>query len=86
MDWQAASAGPAWADVAHCRVNLFRYGLEVADRFTHLWERLSGLTYHPWADVLWIVGCLDGLRSAPSWDDVVMEEALARAVAALDGG
>jgi len=80
VDWQSASIGPAWADVAHCRVNLFRYGLEVADRFTDIWEQLSNRSYHPWAEVVWIVGCLDGLRDGQASDDFVMEEALARAV------
>jgi len=80
VDWQSGSIGPAWADVAHCRVNLFRYGLEVADRFTDIWEQLSGRSYHPWAEVVWIVGCLDGLRDGQASDDFVMEEALARAV------
>lgn len=83
VDWQAASIGPVWADVAHCRVNLFRYGLEVADRFTELWEKLSGCSYHPWAEVVGIVGFLDGLGNASQSDGAVMEEALARAVAEM---
>jgi hypothetical protein len=36
VDWQAACLGPPTADVGHCRANLFRYGLEVADRFGHV--------------------------------------------------
>lgn len=83
VDWQAASLGPAWADVAHCCVNLFRYGLEVADRFTDIWEQLSGRSYHPWAEVVGIVGFLDGLRDEYQSDGSVMEEALARAVAEM---
>ena len=83
VDWQAASIGPAWADVAHCRVNLFRYGFEVADRFTDIWEQLSGRSYHPWAEVVGIIGFLDGLREESHSDDSVMEEALARAVAGV---
>jgi aminoglycoside phosphotransferase (APT) family kinase protein len=85
VDWQAASIGPAWADVAHCRVNLFRYGLEVADRFTDLWERQAGVSYHPWAEIVAIVGFLDGLREDPGADAFTTEDALARAVAELGG-
>ncbi len=80
VDWQAACIGPAWADVAHCRVNLFRYGLEVADRFTNMWEQLSGWSYHPWAEVVGIIGFLDRLRDDAQSDSSVMEEALARAL------
>lgn len=83
VDWQAASIGPAWADVAHCRVNLFRYGLEVADRFTEIWEQLSGQSYHPWAEIVGIIGFLDGLREDSQSDGSSMEDALARAVAEM---
>jgi aminoglycoside phosphotransferase (APT) family kinase protein len=85
VDWQAASIGPAWADVAHCRANLFRYGLDVADRFTKLWEQQAGASYHPWADIVAIVDFLDGLREGPGADAFTTEEALARAVAGLGG-
>jgi len=64
VDWQAASIGPAVVDVGHCRWNLLTFGREVADRFANLWEQASGATYHPWGDVVAIVGCLDQLRTA----------------------
>lgn len=83
VDWQGASIGPACSDVAHCRANLFRYGLEAADRFTAAWEQLSGERYHPWAEVVTIVGFLDGLRDDPGSDRFTLEDALARAVADL---
>jgi aminoglycoside phosphotransferase (APT) family kinase protein len=83
VDWAAASIGPACVDVGHCRGNLFPYGLEVADRFTAIWERLTGATYHPWADVVTIIGSLDGLREEPGSDRFLVEDALARAVAQL---
>lgn len=86
VDWASASVGPAWVDVGHCRGNLFGYGLEVADRFTAIWERLSGRRFHPWADVVTIIGGLDDLRDDPPRERLVVEDALARAVAELDGG
>lgn len=87
VDWASASVGPACVDVGHCRGNLFGYGLEVADRFTATWERLAGAPYHPWADVVTIIGFLDGLRDEPppTPERFLMEEALARAVAQLNG-
>jgi aminoglycoside phosphotransferase (APT) family kinase protein len=85
VDWSSASIGPASVDVGHCRGNLFAYGLEAADRFTAIWERLTGAIYHPWADVVTIIGSLDGLREEPGPDRFLVEEALAKAVAALDG-
>ncbi|MGH3400948.1 MAG: phosphotransferase family protein [Streptosporangiaceae bacterium] len=60
VDWQSASIGPASADVAHCRANLFGFDLDVADRFTESWERLTGERFHPWAEVVTIIGFLDG--------------------------
>jgi aminoglycoside phosphotransferase (APT) family kinase protein len=83
VDWQAACTGPAVADVAHCRSNLFRYGLGAADRFTEMWESHSGQTYHPWAEVVGVMGLLDCLRDDYGSDRFVSEEALTRAVAAL---
>src|SRR6266536_407583 len=85
VDWASASIGPACVDVGHCRGNLFQYGLEVADRFTAIWERLTGASYHPWADVVTIVGSLDDLRDEPPphRERVLVEDALARAVAEL---
>ena len=87
VDWASASVGPAWVDVGNCRGNLFGYGLEVADRFTRAWERESGQRYHPWADVVMTIGSLDDLRDdpPPAAERLVVEEALARAVAELRG-
>lgn len=85
IDWASASIGPACVDVGHCRGNLFQYGLETADRFTSIWERLTGASYHPWADVVTIIGSLDDLREEPEPSRFLVEDALARAVAALDG-
>ncbi len=85
VDWASASIGPPSLDVGHCRGNLFRFGLDVADRFTAVWEGMTGDRYDPWADVVTIVGFLDGLREAFPEDGLAMEEALARAVAELGG-
>ena len=37
-------------------------GPEVTERFTRRWERVAGAGYHPWGDVVTIVGFLDDLR------------------------
>jgi aminoglycoside phosphotransferase (APT) family kinase protein len=87
VDWASASIGPACVDVGHCRGNLFGYGIQVAERFTAMWEGLSGTRFHPWADVVTIIGSLDGLRDDPPADPErsAIEDALARAVAELNG-
>lgn len=84
VDWQAARVGPSSRDVATCRGNLFTYGLDVAERFTHIWERLSGETFYPWAELVGIIGDLDSLREEPAHrDHPITEEVLGRAVAEL---
>jgi aminoglycoside phosphotransferase (APT) family kinase protein len=85
VDWLSACAGPAAADVAHCRVNLLTLGAEVAERFTALWERGSGTAHHPWGDLATIVGFLDDLRDDWGWERFLVEDMLARAVAGLGG-
>jgi aminoglycoside phosphotransferase (APT) family kinase protein len=85
VDWQAACAGPAAADVAHCRVNLLTLGPGVAERFTGLWEQAAGAPYHPWGDVVTIVGFLDDLRGDWGSERLLVEDMLARAVAGLGG-
>jgi aminoglycoside phosphotransferase (APT) family kinase protein len=86
VDWQAASIGPAALDVAHCRANLLGYGRDVADRFTVLWEQASGTRYHPWAEVVTVIGFLDDLRDEQGSDHDLVEDLLAQAVAELRGG
>jgi aminoglycoside phosphotransferase (APT) family kinase protein len=73
VDWLGCCAGPAAADVGHCRINLLTLGAEVTGRFTALWERASGTAYHPWGDLVTIVGFLDDLR-----DDWGVERLLSR--------
>jgi hypothetical protein len=79
VDRQAACIGPASLDVAHCRANLLGYGREVAERFIVLWEQASGMTYHPWAEVITVIGFLDDLRDEPGSDHVLVEDLLAQA-------
>jgi hypothetical protein len=83
VDWQAACTGPAAADVAHCRVNLLTVGADAADRFTDVWQHAVGATYHPWADVVTIIGFLDDLRDDWGSGRLLVEDMLARAVAEL---
>jgi hypothetical protein len=83
--WQAASIGPAALDVARCRANLLGYGPEVAERFTALWERVSGIAFHPWADVVTVIGFLDNLCDNWGSERHLVEDLLAQAVAELRG-
>jgi aminoglycoside phosphotransferase (APT) family kinase protein len=85
VDWLGACAGPAPADVAHCRVNLLAMGIEVTERFTVSWERVAGTAYHPWGDVVTIVGFLDDLRDDWGSERLLVEDMLARAVTELRG-
>ena len=85
VDWQAACTGPAVTDVAHCRVNLLTFGTDAAQRFTVLWQRTAGATYHPWADVVTIIGFLDDLRGDQGSERHLVEDMLARAVAEIGG-
>lgn len=84
-DWQAACTGPAVADVAHCRVNLLTIGTGAAERFTAAWQRAAGAVYHPWADVVTVIGFLDDLRDDWGSERHLIEDMLARAVAELGG-
>ena len=84
VDWQAASNGPAVVDVAHCRANLLAFDRSVAERFTTLWEQVSGDRFHPWADLVTIVGFFDDLRSGWGSERYLVEDLLVDAVAELD--
>jgi hypothetical protein len=71
--------------VAHCRINLLTMGTEVASRFTVHWEQVAGTTYHPWGDVVTVVGFLDDLHDDWGSERFAVEDMLARAVAELAG-
>ena len=66
-------------------MNLLTFGTDTAQRFTALWQREAGATYHPWADVLTIIGFLDDLRDDSGSERNLVEDMLARAVAELGG-
>ncbi len=85
VDWQAACTGPAIIDVAHCRVSMLTFGTGAAERFTALWQRVSGAAYHLWADVVTIIGFLDDLRDDWGSERLLVEDMLAGAVAELGG-
>lgn len=85
VDWQDACTGPAAADVAHCRVNLLDLSADAARRFTSLWQRAAGATYHPWTDIVTIIGFLDDLRDDEGPGRLLIEDMLARAVAEVGG-
>jgi len=53
VDWTNASAGPAAADVAHCRTNLvIMRGVEAADRFRSAYESLTGGKHEAYFDLV----------------------------------
>lgn len=85
VDWQHACAGPSVVDVGHNRLNLFFADEDLAQRFTAAWEAVSGERYHPWADVVAIVGVLDELRARPpdTGARAAIDRALAEAVASI---
>lgn len=86
VDWQAAAIGPPSVDVSHCRGNLIgRFGLEVADRFTKVWQDVSGERYHPWAEAAMAVDALGwhGTSARPGRERDDIETSIARALAAL---
>jgi aminoglycoside phosphotransferase (APT) family kinase protein len=83
VDWLGVCSGPAPADVAHCRINLLAMGAEVASRFTVRWEQVAGATYHPWGDVVTVVGFLDDLHDDWGSERLLVEDMLARAIAEL---
>lgn len=77
-----APGDPVPADVAHCRVNLLTFGTEAAERFTALWQDAA---YHPWADIVTIIGFLEDLRRDWGSERLLVEDMLAHAVAELGG-
>jgi aminoglycoside phosphotransferase (APT) family kinase protein len=83
VDWQAASIGPVSVDVGHCRFNLLSYGLDIADRFTAIWEEITGATFHPWADIVILVSLCGSDDDPCLFDAHTAEAALSRAVANL---
>jgi hypothetical protein len=85
VDWQSASIGPASIDVANCRGNLLGAGSDIAERFTRQWEHATGTACHPCADIITIIGDLDGLRHHPPRERHAIEDTLAGAVAQLTG-
>jgi len=83
VDWQGACTGPAVADVAHCRVNLLGFGTGAVQRFTAVWQQAADAAYHPWGDIVTIIGFLDDLREDWGPERHLVEDMLARAVAEL---
>jgi aminoglycoside phosphotransferase (APT) family kinase protein len=85
VDWQAACRGPASIDPGHLRMNLLLYDASLAEEVRVTWQRRSGGTYHPWADVMCIIGFLDNLRDhhLGTGSRHAIETALTHAVGAL---
>ena len=82
VDWQAASVGPRSVDVFWCWSNLIgQFGLEVADRFVDIWERLSGDAYHRWAEVVMLVDVIGWTHERKEQEQRDLESALARSLA-----
>lgn len=86
VDWQAASIGPRAADVWHCRANLIgRFGIDVADRFLHLWQAHTGDPYHPWAETVMLVDALGWAAPRTHQEGADLEQLLARRLAEIGG-
>lgn len=84
VDWQAASIGPRAADVWHCRANLLGgLGLDVADRFTAVWQSITGDTYHPWAEAVMLVDAMTWPAKRGAQECRDLEALLARRLAEL---
>lgn len=86
VDWQAAAIGPPSVDVSHCRGNLIgRFGLEVADRFTKIWQDVSGERYNPWAESAMAIDALGwhGTSARPPRERQDIETSIARALGEL---
>jgi aminoglycoside phosphotransferase (APT) family kinase protein len=84
VDWQSASIGPRSADVWHCRGNLLgRFGLPIADRFTDVWESISGHTYHPWSETVMLVDVVSWSDERTAQELRDLEDLLARRLAEL---
>jgi len=71
VDWVNACAGPAAADVGHCRVNLAQmYGLGAADAFKAAYERRTGQCQSRYWDLLSLADFMGGAeppRVYPAW-------------------
>ena len=77
-------ADPA-ANATRIRTLIRRFGLDVADRFTTVWEDVSGERYHPWAEAAMAVDVLrwPATSATPArarWD---LEASITRALAEL---
>jgi hypothetical protein len=84
VDWPALCRGPSSADAFWTFVNLLpRFGLDVAERWLATWARVEGRTYHPWAEVVLLVDVLDPPYERRPLERVVLEDRLARGLAAL---
>ena len=66
-------------------MNLLTLGTDAAGQFTAWWRRVSGTAYHPWADVVTIIGFLDDLREDWGSERLLVEDMLASAIAELGG-
>ena len=65
VDWQAACMAPASIDISHCRLNFAFYDRDLPELLRVTWERRSGRSFDPWADVMSVIGALDHLRDTP---------------------
>jgi aminoglycoside phosphotransferase (APT) family kinase protein len=85
VDWQAACRAPVSIDISHCRLNLAFYDASLPEVLRVSWERRTGRTFDPWADVMSIVGALDHLRDTPPGSNgrTTIDGMLSTAVAAL---
>lgn len=61
VDWVNACRGPLGIDLAHCRLNLVAmYGPATADEFLKNYETLTGVSHHPYWDLIDLIEVLPG--------------------------
>jgi aminoglycoside phosphotransferase (APT) family kinase protein len=84
VDWQAGCIGPPSVDAFWCRVNIMgSFGLDLADRFITVWQKISGRTYHPWAEVVMLLDVMAWPVERTRREGADLEHALAQRLSEL---
>lgn len=77
VDWVSGCAGPAEADVAHCRYNVAVHARQpdAADRFLAIWQAITGhRDYDPYWDLVTVVSVVTS-EPDPALDEFVRSAA-----------
>jgi aminoglycoside phosphotransferase (APT) family kinase protein len=80
VDWTWGSSGSPGIDVSHLRLNLsVLYSSDLAERFLHLYEAISGRRVERWWDVEGL------LKYLPGWGGFLQQQAGRRLTVNFDG-